>query len=70
MGGLVNEPKSSPPPPLTPKEIKEFLLARFKTLSESDIQKMRELQGVIRKYVPSSVSLSEDLIEERRKEKG
>jgi hypothetical protein len=65
----VNKPKSSPPAPPTPKEIKEFLLARFKTLPESDLQKMRELQGVVRKYVPSSVSLSEDLIEERRKEK-
>lgn len=65
----MNKPNSSPPAPSTPKEIKEFLLARFKTLPESDLQKMRELQGVVRKYVPSSVSLSEDLIEERRKEK-
>jgi hypothetical protein len=69
MGGLVNEPKSSPPAPSTPKEIKEFLLARFKALPEADVQKMLELQGVVRKYVPSSVSLSEDLIEERRQER-
>ncbi len=65
----MNKPKSSPPARLTPKEIKEFLLARFKVLPESDFQKMRELQSVVRKYVPSSVSLSEDLIEERRQEK-
>ena len=65
----MSEPKSAPPAPLTPKEIKEQLLKRFKTLPESDLQKMRELQSVVRKHVPANVSLSEDLIEERRKER-
>jgi hypothetical protein len=49
-------------------KIKENLLREFANFSEKDLQKMKELQKVVKKHVPEGVSLSNELISKRRKE--
>lgn len=52
----------------TPEQIKEFLKERFASLSEDEIQTMKKIQSIVRKVIPEDVSLSDELILERKKE--
>ncbi len=55
-------------PKSSPDEIKAFLRDRFKSLPQNELQKMKELQEIVKKYPSKENSLVDELIEDRKKE--
>ncbi len=64
----MTKPNVTTPENASPDALRKALKKAFEAMTEEDLETMRKLQRVTRAHVPEGESLSEDLINDRRKE--